>query len=106
MSNLPPPPPPPPPGAGRGSKRPAAPERPTPNHDNESKGSGSSGTDGEERSGLPRWGWWIIGAVTVLALLATSLWPSDEGEPREYTAFIEAVEDGNISTAEVNTGTG
>ncbi len=106
MSNLPPPPPPPPPGAGRGSKRPAAPERPTPNHDNESKGSGSSGTDGEERSGLPRWGWWIIGAVTVLALLATSLWPSDEGEPLESTAFIEAVEAGNISTAEVNAGTG
>jgi len=107
MSNLPPPPPPPPPGAGRGQRRPGKPERPAPKNKFEPEGSkNSSGGDGEERTGFPKWGWWIIGAVAIGALLVPSLWPSNDGQDLEYTAFIAAVESGNIDTAVVNNGSG
>jgi cell division protease FtsH len=107
MSNLPPPPPPPPPGAGRGQRRPGKPERPAPKSKFEPEGSkNSSGGDGEERTGFPKWGWWIIGAVAIGALLVPSLWPSNDGQDLEYTAFIAAVESGNIDTAVVNNGSG
>jgi cell division protease FtsH len=104
MSNLPPPPPPPPPGSGRGQRRASKPDRPAPKNDFDSNGSGQG--DGESKPGFPRWGWWIIGLVALGALLVPSLWPSNDGESLTYTEFIEQVEEGNIATADINTGSG
>ncbi|MFK8022604.1 MAG: ATP-dependent zinc metalloprotease FtsH [Ilumatobacter sp.] len=107
MSNLPPPPPPPPPGSGRGQRRPGKPERPAPKNKFEPEGPpNNTGAEGEERTGFPRWGWWIIGIVALGALLVPSLWPSNDGESIDYTEFIAEVDAGNIETALVNTGNG
>ncbi|MGB3734440.1 MAG: ATP-dependent metallopeptidase FtsH/Yme1/Tma family protein, partial [Ilumatobacter sp.] len=110
MSNLPPPPPPPPPGGSRGQKRPGKPERPAPkNKFTPSGGSNdnSNGTgDGETKPGFPKWGWWIVGLVALGALLIPSLWPSNDGDDLTYTEFIAQVEQGNVETADINTGSG
>ena len=103
MSNLPPPPPPPPPGGGRGQRRSPKADRPTPKPTNNQDGEPGSG---EPRTGFPRWGWWIIAAVALAALLVPSLWPSNDGTDLTYTEFIAEVENGNIETADVNTGSG
>ncbi len=106
MSNLPPPPPPPPPGGGRGQRRPAKSDRSSPKNKNESDHQNSDGSGSEPRTGFPRWGWWIIAAVALGALLVPSLWPSNDGTDLTYTEFIADVEAGNIATADINTGSG
>ncbi|MFN3254951.1 MAG: ATP-dependent zinc metalloprotease FtsH [Ilumatobacter sp.] len=112
MSNLPPPPPPPPPGGGRGrgSRGSGKFDRPTPRNDSVHKGDHASGGDGggsgETKSGFPKWGFWIIAIVALSALLIPSLWPSNDGETLTYTEFIGQVQEGNIDTANVNTGSG
>jgi len=105
MSNLPPPPPPPPPGAGRGQRRGAKPERPAPRNKADSDNPNNP-DGGESKPGFPRWGWWIVGLVALGALLIPSLWPSNDGTSLTYTEFIEQVEEGNIETADINTGSG
>lgn len=106
MSNLPPPPPPPPPGGGRGQRRPAKSERPAPQNNSDSDGSGANKADGEAKSGFPKWGWWIIGLVAIGALLVPSLWPSNDGDNLDYTEFINEVQAGNVESATINTGSG
>ncbi|WP_040494509.1 ATP-dependent zinc metalloprotease FtsH [Ilumatobacter nonamiensis] len=105
MSNLPPPPPPPPPGAGRGQRRGSKSDRPTPKNKFDSDGSAKD-DNGDAKPGFPRWGWWIVGLVAVGALLVPSLWPSNDGDSLTYTEFIAEVQDDNIETADINTGSG
>ncbi len=106
MSNLPPPPPPPPPGGGRGQKRPGKPERSAPKNNFSNDGGSNDTGDGETKPGFPKWGWWIVGLVALGALLIPSLWPSNDGQDLTYTEFIAQVEQGNIETADINTGSG
>ena len=110
MSNLPPPPPPPPPGGGRGRgpRGTGKSERPAPRNDFRPKGGDERSGDGsgETKSGFPKWGFWVIAAVALAALLVPSFWPSNDGEDLTYTDFISQVEAGNIDTADINTGTG
>lgn len=108
MSNLPPPPPPPPPGGsrGRGQRGSGKPDRPAPRNDFKPKNGGDGDATGENKSGFPKWGFWIIAGVALAALLVPSLWPSNDGEGLTYTEFINQVEAGNIETADVNTGSG
>ena len=105
MSNLPPPPPPPPPGRGRGQRSDQS-DR-TPNHDDSDKKSNFGGGSGDgEGSRFPRWGIWVLVLVGVAALLLPSLWPSNDGDSLTYTQFIAQVDEGNVATADVNTGNG
>ncbi len=103
MSNLPPPPPPPPPGRGRGQQ----PRR------SDHAGPGTSrdnfGDDGSETAKpgrWPRWTVWVLVGVLAAAFLVPSLWPSNDGESLTYTEWISQVEEGNVSTAVINTGSG
>jgi cell division protease FtsH len=108
MSNLPPPPPPPPPGDGRGQRRPSSkPDRPAPKSKFDSNGgSNLPGSGSESKPGFPRWVWWALVGVALAALFGSTLWPRDNGTSLEYSEFIAEVEDGNIETATINTGSG
>jgi cell division protease FtsH len=44
--------------------------------------------------------------VLAAAVLVPTLWPSDTGEPLEYSEWRELVVDGEIASAEINTGSG
>jgi cell division protease FtsH len=104
MNNLPPPPPPPPPGRGRGQQRPD--DRGT---DRKHKGSDPK-PDGEPSGkgpgSWPRWTIWVLIGVLAAAFLVPSLWPSNDGETLEYSEWRTQVIEGNIATAEINTGSG
>ncbi len=113
MNDLPPPPPPPPPGRGRGSKRPddAADrrhgERPPANKakGNELNADGSP-SGGRGPGSWPRWTIWVLVGVLAAAFLVPSLWPSSSGESLEYSEWRTQMIEGNIATAEINTGSG
>ncbi len=104
MSNLPPPPPPPPPGRGTGQQRRTDADRKSPE-----RGQGdptpSSGS-GRGPGSWPKWTIWVLVGVLAAAFLVPSLWPSDSGESLTYTEWRTQVEDGQIATAEINTGSG
>ncbi len=107
MSSLPPPPPPPPPGGSRGQQQPS---RPSPERDRDRDRPSLDG-DGEEKSGRgpggwPRWTIWVLIGVLVAAFLVPSLWPSDEGESLTYQEWRSQVVEGNVDSAEINTGSG
>jgi len=111
MSNLPPPPPPPPPGGGRGQQPP--PNRPTPERDRDRDRPNPFGGDGDQegRSGRgpgswPRWTIWVLIGVLVAAFLVPSLWPSDDGTSLTYQEWRSQVIEGNVESAEINTGSG
>jgi len=106
MNDLPPPPPPPPPGRGRGQKRPDSP--PERAHDKPRKGGAEGGGEGNGRGpgSWPRWTIWVLVGVLAAAFLVPSLWPSEEGESLEYSEWRELVIEGEIATAEINTGSG
>ncbi|MGB7877116.1 MAG: ATP-dependent metallopeptidase FtsH/Yme1/Tma family protein, partial [Ilumatobacteraceae bacterium] len=104
MNNLPPPPPPPPPGRGRGQQRPD--DR---GADRKHKGSDlkPDGTPtGKGPGSWPRWTIWVLIGVLAAAFLVPSLWPSNDGETLEYSEWRTQVIEGNIATAEINTGSG
>ena len=48
----------------------------------------------------------MLVGVLAAAFLVPSLWPSDSGESLTYTEWRTQVEDGQIATAEINTGSG
>ena len=107
MNDLPPPPPPPPPGRGRGQKRPdPAHDKPRKSAGDSGSGSGSGESNGRGPGSWPRWTIWVLVGVLAAAFLVPSLWPSDEGESLEYSEWRELVIEGNIATAEINTGSG
>ena len=106
MSNLPPPPPPPPPGRGHGradgQHRRGEPRPPSraqsrrPAVDRHGQGSGS----------WPQWTIWVLVGVLAAAFLVPSLWPSDAGVARRTPSGATQVEEGQIATAVINTGSG
>jgi cell division protease FtsH len=100
MNDLPPPPPPPPPGRGRGQQRPD--DRKPKLPDLKSDGTPS----GRGPGSWPRWTIWVLLAVLAGAFLVPSLWPSNEGESLEYSEWRTQVIEGNVATAEINTGSG
>jgi len=110
LPGSPPPPPPPPPGRGRGQQRPEAPGRGSSRTDKKSKGTDldGDGLPGSTRgpSSWPRWTIWVLIGVLAAAFLVPSLWPSNDGDSLTYTEFIAEVEDGNVKTADINTGSG
>ena len=81
------------------------PDRPAPKNKFQLEGSGRSDS-GESKPGFPKWGWWIIGLVAVGALLVPTLWPSNDGDALDYSAFVTQVEDGNVKSIEVDKGSG
>jgi cell division protease FtsH len=112
MNNLPPPPPPPPPGRGRGSKRPDDSgdrrhgERPaSKNKGNEFNADGTP-SGGRGPGSWPRWTIWVLVGVLAAAFLVPSLWPNDDGTSLEYSEWRTQMIEGNIDTAEINTGSG
>jgi cell division protease FtsH len=113
MNDLPPPPPPPPPGRGRGSKRPdeGADRRHgerTPSNKGKANEFNADGTPagGRGPGSWPRWTIWVLVGVLAAAFLVPSLWPSSSGESLEYSQWRTEVIEGNIATAEINTGSG
>jgi cell division protease FtsH len=104
MSNLPPPPPPPPPGRGHGQQRRADSDRKPPErgHGDQPPSSGS----GRGPGSWPKWTIWVLVGVLAAAFLVPSLWPSDSGESLTYTEWRTQVVEGQIATAEINTGSG
>jgi cell division protease FtsH len=108
MNDLPPPPPPPPPGRGRGQRHPDEPPRGFPGGDKRPKGSGLDTESGSGRGpgSWPRWTIWVLVGVLAAAFLVPSLWPSDDGQSLEYSQWRNEVIEGNIATAEINTGSG
>src|SRR6187431_269187 len=104
MSNLPPPPPPPPPGRGHGQQRRTDSDRKTPERGQGDPAPGSGSTKGPGR--LPKWTIWVLVGVLAAAFLVPSLWPSDSGESLTYNEWRTQVEEGNIDTAVINTGSG
>jgi cell division protease FtsH len=112
MNDLPPPPPPPPPGRGRGSKRPAeGADRRHGDRTPSNKTKNEFNADGTPSSGRgpgswPRWTIWVLVGVLAAAFIVPSLWPSDSGESLEYSEWRTQVIEGNIATAEINTGSG
>ncbi len=114
MDKLPPPPPPPPPGRGRGSKRPDdAPERSHGDRSSSNKKSanefnadGTPATGGRGPGSWPRWTIWVLVGVLAAAFLVPTLWPSDSGTSLEYSEWRTQLIEGNIDTAEINTGSG
>jgi cell division protease FtsH len=112
MNDLPPPPPPPPPGRGRGSKRPDegsdrrhGDRTPSNKTKNEFNADGTS-SSGRGPGSWPRWTIWVLIGVLAAAFIVPSLWPSDSGESLEYSEWRTQVIEGNIATAEINTGSG
>src|SRR5688572_22366968 len=102
MSNLPPPPPPPPPGRGHGQQRRTDADRKSPE-----RGQGDqppSSSSGRGPGSWPKWTIWVLVGVLAAAFIVPSLWPSDKGESLTYTEWRTQVEDGEIATAEINTG--
>ena len=114
MSNLPPPPPPPPPGRGRGSRGPTDQGADRRQGDrpggNKSRGNefGQDSTSNQSRGpgSWPRWTLWVLVAVLAAAFLVPNLWPSDDGTSLTYNEWRTQVEEGEIATAEINTGSG
>jgi cell division protease FtsH len=114
MSNLPPPPPPPPPGRGRGSREASdngAERRPNDRQGaNKPRGNDfgqdSTGTPGRGPGSWPRWTLWVLVGVLAAAFLVPNLWPSDDGTSLTYNEWRTQVEEGQIDTAEINTGSG
>ena len=107
MNDLPPPPPPPPPG--RGQRRPDT-DRSSRSTDKKSK-SPDLNADGTPASGRgpgswPKWTIWVLIGVLAAAFLVPSLWPSNDGETLEYSEWRTQVIEGNIATADINTGSG
>jgi cell division protease FtsH len=112
MSNLPPPPPPPPPGRGRGSKRPDD----APGRRNVDRPSGKNKTDDANPDGTPsggrgpgswpRWAVWLLAGMLLAVIIASFSWPSENGESLEYSEWRTQLIEGNIATAEINTGSG
>ncbi|MEZ7961391.1 MAG: AAA family ATPase, partial [Ilumatobacter sp.] len=101
MSNLPPPPPPPPPGRGRGPQQRNKNEQPS------GKDVNSDGTPaGKGPGSWPKWAIYVMVGVLAAAILVPTLWPSDTGESLEYSEWRELVVDGEIASAEINTGSG
>ena len=110
MNDLPPPPPPPPPGRGRGQRRPDESPR-SHGGGGGDKPKGGFDADGSPTTGRgpgswPRWTIWVLVGVLAAAFLVPSLWPSDDGEQLEYSEWRTQVIEGNIATAEINTGSG
>jgi cell division protease FtsH len=114
MSDLPPPPPPPPPGRGRGSRGPTdqGADRRQSDRSGQNKPRGNDfGQDSTTNSGRgpgswPRWTLWVLVAVLAAAFLVPNLWPSSEGETLTYNEWRTQVEEGQVATAEINTGSG
>ena len=101
MSNLPPPPPPPPPGRGRGQ------QQRNKNEQSPGKDVNPDGTPaGKGPGSWPKWAIYVMVGVLAAAILVPTLWPSDSGESLEYSEWRELVVDGEIATAEINTGSG
>jgi cell division protease FtsH len=111
MSNLPPPPPPPPPGRGRGPKRPDdAPRRNVDRPSGKDKG-GEFNADGTPASGRgpgswPRWAVWLLAGMLLAVVVASFAWPSESGESLEYSEWRTQLIEGDIATADINTGSG
>jgi len=109
MNDLPPPPPPPPPGRGRGQRRPdddgASPKRPKPNRTNGTD-TGDTTSTGRGPGSWPRWTIWVLIGVLAAAFLVPTLWPSNDGADLEYSEWRTQLIEGNIATAEINTGSG
>ena len=107
MSNLPPPPPPPPPGRSRGQQKS---NKDANSNKAQNNGSGNDlNPDGSTSKGpgtWPKWTIWAIIGVLAAVILVPTLWPSNNGESLEYSEWREQVIDGNIATAEINTGSG
>jgi len=110
MNDLPPPPPPPPPGRGRGQRQhDSSPDRSAEKARKSTKTDGDGSPDGSGGRGpgsWPRWTIWVLVGVLAAAFLVPSLWPSNDGESLEYSEWRELVLEGNIATAEINTGSG
>jgi cell division protease FtsH len=107
MSNLPPPPPPPPPGRGRGQQKSHkdANSNKSPNQQ-PGKDFNPDGSSPKGPGTWPKWTIWAMIGVLAAVILVPSLWPTDNGESLEYSEWREQVIDGNIATAEINTGSG
>ncbi|MCB0983011.1 MAG: ATP-dependent metallopeptidase FtsH/Yme1/Tma family protein, partial [Ilumatobacter sp.] len=88
MSNLPPPPPPPPPGRGQQQ----GPQPP------------NGGGRKPATAGWPRWSIPVLLAVIVGMLVLNQVWPSDNGETKSYTEFIELVKADKVEKFTVNNG--
>jgi cell division protease FtsH len=104
MNDLPPPPPPPPPGRGRGQRSPDELRRSDKSKPSGDGGSGGSG--GRGPGNWPRWTIWVLIGVLAAAFLVPTLWPSTSGESLEYSEWRTQVIEGNIATADINTGSG
>ena len=71
----------------------------------------NSDPDANSKSGRgpgswPRWTIWILVGVLAAAVLVPSLWPSSSGESLTYTEWRTQVIEGQVATAEINTGSG
>jgi cell division protease FtsH len=107
MNDLPPPPPPPPPGRGRGQRRPDDSSRSHGAADKKPKGGlDTEGGGGRGPGSWPRWTIWVLVGVLAAAFLVPSLWPSDDGQELDYSEWRTQLIEGNIATAEINTGSG
>ena len=111
MDKLPPPPPPPPPGRGRQHGQ--APQPPSNNDRRAGRPDGErrpGAGDGERRPGssssLRRWLPWVIAGGFIAVFLIPALMSGDDGDELTYSQFIGLVDEGQVDTVEVQTGSG
>ncbi|HEX4868760.1 MAG TPA: ATP-dependent zinc metalloprotease FtsH [Acidimicrobiales bacterium] len=51
---------------------------------------------------MPKWGLWVLLALTLVIILSSSLASSDTGKEISYSAFMSEVRDGNVDKVEVD----
>jgi cell division protease FtsH len=55
---------------------------------------------------MPKWGLWVLLALTLVIILSSSLATGDAGKKVSYSSFMSEVRDGNVDTVEVDNTNG